>query len=492
MKASLFSPLEFVHDCANRLIHKKMIPLLAGSLLLGAGGSSELFGQSVPTWINPSGGDYDVTNNWHEGTLPVAGNNVFFNSGATSPYVVQFTGDVDILAPNAGRFTSDAGENVTLRLFDDDNDYQLTLFALQAIGGNFEIAGGAVTATTVVFAYGGTLKLTQGTTLTNTNAGDWFHIGSNGSSGQVIVEDGSTATIATRVYVGHSTGNSQLSVTGAGTQFTSARGIYIGASTATSGSATSGNTVTVSDGGKINTTGTGGALYLGYEAGANNNAVVVEGAGSSLAVNYFFRIGHADSSNNTLTIQDGGSVSAANLFQVGSGGGNGITVRSGGTLTQTNTGVNNTVAGFVEVDGGTISAGSWNLGAPATAGVLTLKEGTVEFSHNLVVRENARLQFDLDNEFVLDINGTITANGPIYIDILNPGILGDHTLFTYGTGSGINATNVLLGNTPDGFLGELLFLSNEVRLTVNTIPEPGAGMLLLGGLGIGLLKRKRG
>ncbi len=108
-----------------------------------------------------------------------------------------------------------------------------------------------------------------------------------------------------------------VTVTGDGSQWNSTTTLRVGESG-------SNNSLTISDGGKVtaNKTGTVSNLCIGYNTGANNNTITVTGEGSNIFVGGwgYLEVGRL-SSGNSLIIQDGGTVTC-DLFWTSGGSGN--------------------------------------------------------------------------------------------------------------------------------------------------------------------------
>ena len=128
-------------------------------------------------------------------------------------------------------------------------------------------------------------------------------VGSYGPGNSVTVSDGGqmilTAATNSQFTLGSSGANNTLTVSGANSL------LALQAPYGTLYISSTGNQMTVSSGGAVsNTTG-----YIGYNSAANSNAVTVQGAGARWNNSGTLRIGNGtDSSGNSLTITNGGLV----------------------------------------------------------------------------------------------------------------------------------------------------------------------------------------
>ncbi|MBL7016354.1 MAG: hypothetical protein ISR84_02225, partial [Kiritimatiellales bacterium] len=164
---------------------------------------------------------------------------------------------------------------------------------------------------TLTIADGGTVQNTIGTigsaadnnAVTVTGAGslwyssDYFYVGYEGSGNTLTINNGGTVENDNYSYIGRNVGsdNNAVTVTGDDSAWISSgsRIGYYGSS----------NTLTIADGGLVQSSGTG---YIGFQSTGNNNAVTVTGTGSVWDIGTRLYVG-ASGSGNTLTIADGGA-----------------------------------------------------------------------------------------------------------------------------------------------------------------------------------------
>jgi len=438
------------------------------------------------TWTQGGGGDFLDSSNWADNDLPTTGDTIYFDAGTADSYTVLFHDDFQLHTGNTGRIYFQTGNKAVFKLYDDDGSYSINSFSLQVNKGTLTLDGG-VTALNSVLTVGagdeggGVLKLTNGAVLNGTASTDYYRVG-NTAVGTLELEQGSSATFNKRLQIGYKAGGggSSVSVSGGSTlAVTGTGGIYLGSSDANvSGDlpvATSDNSFSVSGGSSASTN----HLYVGYKVGANDNTVTVggavEGTRATLNVNGFLRVGITGATGNSLTVQDGGELTASNLFQVASG--NTFTVEEGGKATSTDTGVNNSIRGTIAIKGGEFKAGTLQI-----YGVVSLEGGSFKLTNNLNTFADSRFELTLDSDLTIQVSGKLTASGTTYIDITSlagGAAPGTYTLLTSTT----NATGMsyfTLGNTFEGFEGALSYDANHLYLNVTAIPEPGTiGFALL-------------
>ncbi len=249
----------------------------------------------------------------------------------TNDLTVDSGGDGTLNIKNGGVVTN---TNAYLSTFEDDKATVLVDGAGSKWTSSGELQVGVVGPATLDVKNGGVVESVKGTIGVNT-----------GSVGTVTVDgSGSKWTLTGDLSVGAS-GTGTLNIKNGGT-VTSVNGT-LGAQSGSTGTATVdgagskwtilGNLISGSSGsGTLNITN-GGVVSAGSFLGGNNSGststVTVDGAGSLLKTTdgglYVNFVG-----TGSLTVQNGGSVSAADFITIKSGGS--MTVQSGGTVTNKN------------------------------------------------------------------------------------------------------------------------------------------------------------
>ncbi len=460
---------------------RQALPVL-GTLLVTAAAHLPTPAYAEPTWVSPLGGDYNDTTRWEGGVLPTPGSAVSFAAtpGPAAPYTVQFTGNVNLSTTGFSRWQTMV-DRVTFRMTSGSDAYSLGVSSLEVRGGSMRFEGGAINISSQILVGGGTggsaatLTLSNGVLLTDTGTADNFKIGSTatGAGSHLQVEGGSKIISSERLLIGSGASGNSATITGAGSSVSATRGIYVGLGTnGTSPNAGfANNSLEILNGAEASTPG---AVYVGYYATAAGNSLLIDGVGSKLSAAGFFRVGTADatSTGNKVTVSNSGKLTASNLFQVAVG--NEVRLESGGTITQSNTTVNNSIRGDLVVDGGTFSGASLNF---RDTGTLQFLDGEVSFTHNLTLEGGVHFTFALDPSLTVEVAGNLVLqNSMNYIDLVNLGgaAPGEYTLFNFGGATNVNASFLQLGITPDGFEGNLVFDTDRVLLNVVAVPEPGA------------------
>ncbi len=345
----------------------------------------------------------------------------------------------------------------------------------------------------------GRLTLRDGAVFTGTNTGsDFYRVGSGtGSQGSLFLEGGSQYTLTRRsLFVGVNASNNLVTLKGA-SEMTIGGGLRLGESDTNASTNTSshGNRVEVLEGSVVSVTS---VLHLGYASDAlgTNNTLLISGANSKVIAGDAVRIGRGSggtSTGNSVTIANGGALEMTNaaaypFLVIGAGSGNRLRVESGGAFTHQDTTVNNVIRGAIEVEGGSFKAGRLELRG---ASVL-FTQGTLELSNRLSVEGNSQFTFRLDEAVTLKVGTTVAFADATAINIsaVDASIVSGqrYTLFA-ATTSITGASHLSLNLLPDGYIGTLDWDSNHVYLTVESIPEPSVAFLAL--LGVALLGWRR-
>ena len=275
-------------------------------LALGSGNSST-------NTVNVSGGSLTVTN-----ALVVG------DSGSSNSLIISNGGSVNV---NSGGGSSYIGfqsnsSNNSIVISGTNSSLGATTLTIGAAGSGNSLtvsnAGSLSSAGLILGASSesssNSLTVTAGGTVSNTGT---VIVGDNGSGNSLSVSNGgSVVTASTIVANGSSSSNNSVTVSGAGSLLSNSASVIVG-------NVGSGNTLVVSNGGSVvSATGTVGAA-----ATSSNNSVLITGTGSSWSNSGTLYVGGDTNAGNsgqgTLTVTDGGTVSASAIVlasQTGSAG----------------------------------------------------------------------------------------------------------------------------------------------------------------------------
>ncbi len=306
--------------------------------------------------------------------------------------------------------------------------------------------------------------------------GDRFNIGAGGATGAAAnTGKAYTGTISSMTTL--DTGNATGVISGV--SFVSQDDWIIGANT-------SGNQVTLSKGDTANVTAAGKGVYVGQNAGSNNNTLFVQG---TVTANTLTVSSATGSTGNRLQIaNDGGAASAGTLSAPG-----GITLNPGGMLlligssTVTNR-LGNTTP--LTLAGGTFNLGGLSEGTAGVTGLGTLGltlSSTVDFgtpgSANLVQFAGLDTHTPGTQLQVIDWEGTAGGAG------------GTDRLLIAGLATDFLASYLRTDVSFDGTAGYGVtqYSGYYEVYGLAAVPEPSAwAALLLGGAGLlGLTLRRR-
>lgn len=170
------------------------------------------------------------------------------------------------------------------------------------VSANYTKIGGYVSSTGNVVTVTGTdsqLKNTQD-----------LLVGYGGNGNSLTLSNGGTATnvngfIGYRFDANSSSNNNSVTVTGSGSLWTNTGTLYVG-------EYGTGNSLTLSAGGKVTVTTANKDTVVGDQTGSTGNSVTVTGAGSEFSNAATFYLGKSGGSN-TLSVLDGGKMTTNNV-----------------------------------------------------------------------------------------------------------------------------------------------------------------------------------
>lgn len=184
--------------------------------------------------------------------------------------------------------------------------------------------GGKVANTTSYIGYGANnntgVVTGAGAMWTNTAA---INVGEGGSGNRLVVLDGGTVVANGPSTVGDLSGanNNTVLVSGSGSSMEIAHAMYVGNYGAN-------NQMTVSNGARVSSVDT----RVGAHVGANNNAILISGAGSTWAIEQNLYVGSNASTKGSgrVVVTDGGTLQAEGM--VAGFGGSGVISNIGGVF----------------------------------------------------------------------------------------------------------------------------------------------------------------
>ena len=280
-------------------------------------------------------------------------------------------------------------------------------------------------------------------------------VGLSTTGNSMVISGGGRVENAVSGIIGSEAGASSNSVTvsGSGSNWTSSGSLVVGSSG-------TGNSLVVSSGGMVQTGSTPTSTVLGYNAGSSNNSVVVTGSGSTLTSSGVI-VGYSGT-GNSLVITNGGSMQSSDYDAVIGynpiATGNSVQVTGSGSLWQTAYGiqVGGSGAGTLTVaDGGAVTATQTTIAEFAgSSGVLnigrfgqsdaagTLSTPTIAFGAG-----SGRINFNQSNSTTL--SSVISGNGAVYQLGSGTTVLSGQNTYTGTTtvANGQLSVNGSLGNT---------------------------------------------
>jgi len=235
---------------------------------------------------------------------------LYIDSGTTSPMTVSFTSGSNGYSEIVQAFYATSSNNVLIVSNTGTllNARDSTYIGYNGSGGNnLTIAGGGVFNGTTAFVGYTTNTASNSVLVTGdgsswTNSGD-LNFGRYSSGNSMVVSDGGLVSAANLYMSRFAGGGNTIQVTGSGSRLVANSGFEIGEA------GTGGNSVTISNGGRVeNNSGYG---FIGYAATASNNSVTVTGTNSrwSNSPSFGFYVGYQSSGNN-LVISNGGGVNS--------------------------------------------------------------------------------------------------------------------------------------------------------------------------------------
>jgi hypothetical protein len=335
------------------------------------------------SWDNPGTGSFTVDTNWNTDVVPGNTDNAFITNGGTATITTGDTVSVNRLIIDNGTVTQTGGSVTTVKHgnFETPGDYAIGSVAGQS--GTYNVSGAsALNGGRVRIGYnGGTGTMTFGNTSVYTGVGgvdtwvgngagsvgslsitdsaqwkidgDWFVVGRSGSTGTLTMSGTSKVSIATG-------GNIVLADGGTATVNLSNSAEMSTAGEAWLGNADGGNgTITLSDSSKISASN----WFVVGRAGGTGTVTVQDNAQLVKTGSNHFIIGDQSNSVGTLTVKGNAAVSSNNELWIGNS--------------------NNTVTGTLNLESGSVTAGSWiAVGRDQSKGTLNMSGGVLTKNGN--------------------------------------------------------------------------------------------------------------
>jgi len=212
-------------------------------------------------------------------------------------------------------------------------------------------------------------------------------VGSTGSSNLLTVADQSSVSAAA-VTIGSSSSSSgnQALVTGSNSLLQNSGNLTIG-------TASAGNVLVVSNGGHVASSGT--TLFLGSQATANGNRIIITGKGSVLDHASSMRVG-TSGSDNQIIVTNGGALSIAIATYFGFGGGAG----------------NNNLIWVTGSDSTWTNLGDVIFNGSGTGNVVRVENGASMLADNLNLNTSSNKVVVSGSGSAISVNSTITLGFP--------------------------------------------------------------------------------
>ncbi len=408
------------------------------------------------SWMNAVNGNWSDATKWNPGRPESTGNaSLVLNFNAAGAYTstndlnagfllnqINFGGSTATLAGNSLSLSSNGSvlpqlnQNSAAAVVIGNN---LALTASTTVAGS---GAGSVTLSGVLSGAGaltssfpGTLTLTGiGSSISGAAATTAGALAINGGSlttaASTRIDGGSTFSISNggiineqRLYIGETTNNNSVIVTGAGSKLLRGTGagsgthrLYLGMLSA-GGNGGTGNSLTISNGGYVYS---GGGTNDRSILNSSNNTVTVTGSGSQWFItnNNLYLASNANSTNNSILVSNGGTISMGGAQFVHIGAQTGCT---GNSITVTGAGSTWALANSqIAIGSGGTTTGSGGTAA-GTGNTLTVSSGGVLSNLNWLMVGNSTAAANNNTALVsggglLEINtgivaGTGTATG---------------------------------------------------------------------------------
>lgn len=404
--------------------------------------------------------------------------NIIGYAGSGNTLTISGGGTVTDTEAFVGYMNTSSNNSVTLTggLWSNSGDFFLGYNG----SGSLTIGGGTLTDFNGWIGYSSSAN-NNSVLVTGSNAlwsnSQQLSIGNLGSDNSLIISNGGRVMNGSNGFAygligaGANSSNNFVVVTGTGSLWSMSDALSVG-----SGPNSSGNSLTISNGGKVQAadqSGNGVAFYIGGYGAANSNRATVTGPGSLFAVIGDAWVSADDNSGNQLSVLNGASMTASNLFVSYVPGGSSLPASSNNSVVISGSSTV-TLTGDTYVGWG----GHNDTMTIASNGVLSDVNGWIGYT-NTATNHSALVT---GSNSLWSNSGTLTIGylgGGNTLSISDGGSVTDTTAYIGSNSTSSNnsvlvtGTNSLWTNSGDLFIGN--FGSS------NTLNVAGGGRVLVGG-----------
>ncbi len=416
---------------------------VAQSLELGAGSANNRYTQTGGT--NTVSGEFIIGK-----TTASSG-----QTGAVDNNTVETTGNLALIGKDA---RLNIQQNLTVGLGGSGS-----ILAIRD-GGIVNVTGDAI----IGEAVGDNYIYLQRDSNTRFNVAGDLVVGKEGGSNRFAVYGG-TANIAGNLYLGASTNQHEIQnfihVETSNAVIHVANAIYIGASNSVNTlDLVAGATVTAQD------------LFVGAYEGVSNNAVTVTGENSLLSITNNLTLGSDTGTNNTLTIENGGTLFVGGTISEVGGSNNVLNVNNDGTLQTLDWDFASISSNLFLNSGSTLKVGGILTGTNQVEGGIgfTLDGSIAQWD---TTTNTLYVGYETDNNTLTITNGALVSTATnLYIGFSSA----NNTVSVGGTGSVLNVGyDLLIGNMDNTASGvNSLFVLDGGLVTVgNNLKNVQGGVL---------------
>jgi autotransporter-associated beta strand protein/T5SS/PEP-CTERM-associated repeat protein len=342
---------------------------------------------------------------------------------------------------------------------------------IAAYGGRIQVANAAKAVVASTMTIGSS---TDNTSLEVTGVDSLFRLSSNGTVGNtaknnsmIVSNGGAVVQESGTFYIGQNSGGdgNTVTVTGAGSVFSNST-LRVGSPAA---SGNNNNSMTVADGSVAFSTATVNPAYVGVNTGGTNNTVLVTGGGSAWFLAGTLNLG-GTSTNNNVTIANGG------LLELG--GATAIVMKGTNNIITNNNGILQFVSGAPTLTGYTLS----NAVVMADATLSYRGVTNVNITNNWTSTYVGLFSWNGNNTLRLDSSSGTNALAGGYVFAANQtkGSTNYVGLELINNTTALNGKNVTIGTANGAVDGGSLLASNTVATFVGVLTNYATKIILAG------------